>query len=155
MRQTVVVQVPPARAFEIFAERTSSWWPLETHSVGAKPVVAAVLEPRVGGRAYNRSEDGSECGFGRVVAWEPPHRLVLAWELSIDWRHDPAIASEVEIRFHPVEGGGTRVELEHRGLDVYGEHAQGMRDTFDSPGGWPAILGAFAVVAGRGEEPSR
>jgi uncharacterized protein YndB with AHSA1/START domain len=151
VRHNLLVRVPPARAFEVFTDEISSWWPLETHAVGNQPVIAVVIEPRAGGRCYNRSADGSECDFGRVLEWEPPHRLVFSWELSADWRPDPSTASQVEVRFHAEGADGTRVELEHRGLEVYGEQAQQMRDMFESPGAWPALLAEFGAAADREE----
>jgi uncharacterized protein YndB with AHSA1/START domain len=149
VRHSLIVRASPTRAFEVFTDGISSWWPLQTHTIGNQPVVAVVIEPREGGRCYNRSADGSECDFGRVLAWEPPHRLVLAWEVSADWRYDPSVASEVEVRFHSDDEGGTRVELEHRGLEVYGEQAQQMRDTFESPEGWRGLLTRFGAAADR------
>jgi uncharacterized protein YndB with AHSA1/START domain len=149
VRHSVVVNVPPSRAFQVFTDGISSWWPLETHTIGNPPVVAVVIEPRAGGRCYNRSQDGSECDFGRVLAWEPPDRLVFAWEVSPDWHHDPSVASTVEINFRPEGDDRTRVELEHRGLEVYGDRGQEMRDTFGSPGGWSAILAEFGAALRR------
>jgi uncharacterized protein YndB with AHSA1/START domain len=144
VRHTLTVEAPPERAFAVFTEGLASWWPLTTHTIGAQPAVTAVVEPRAGGRWYERAADGSECDWGRVLAWEPPHRLVLSWEIAADWQHDPGLATEVEVRFHAQEDDRTRVELEHRGLEAYGERAGEMRDTFDSPGGWPGLLERFA-----------
>jgi uncharacterized protein YndB with AHSA1/START domain len=151
VRQTVTVGAPPERAFAVFTEGLASWWPLDTHAIGAQPAVAVVVEPRAGGRWYERAADGSECDWGRVLAWEPPHRLVLAWEISADWRHDPGLVTEIEVRFHAEPDDRTRVELEHRGLEAYGDRAGEMRDTFASPGGWTGLLGRFAGAAAEGE----
>ncbi|HEX5900861.1 MAG TPA: SRPBCC family protein [Solirubrobacteraceae bacterium] len=150
VRQTVTVEAPPERAFAVFTEGLDSWWPLATHAIGAQPAVAVVVEPRPGGRWYERAADGSECDWGRVLAWEPPHRLVLAWEISADWQHDPGLVTEVEVRFHAEDADRTRVELEHRGLEAYADRAGDMRDTFDSPGGWPGLLERFAGAAAQG-----
>ncbi|HTE64355.1 MAG TPA: SRPBCC family protein [Solirubrobacteraceae bacterium] len=147
VRQSVVVGVPPERAFEVFTRDIGTWWPLESYTLGAQPAVTAVIEPRSGGRWFERAADGSECPWGRVVAYEPPHRLLLTWEISCDWQPDASARSEVEVRFHAHEGG-TRVELEHRGLETYGDRAQQMRDTFGSPEGWGGLLAKFAAVAG-------
>jgi len=141
------VGVPPERAFEVFTRDIGTWWPLESYTLGAQPAVTAVIEPRSGGRWFERAADGSECPWGRVLAYEPPHRLVLSWEISCDWQPDASARSEVEIRFRAHEGG-TRVELEHRGLETYGDRAQQMRDTFGSPEGWGGLLAKFAAVAG-------
>jgi uncharacterized protein YndB with AHSA1/START domain len=146
VRHSVVVQAPPERAFATFTERMGAWWPLETHTIGAKPVVDAVVEPRAGGRWYERSADGSECDWGRVLAWEPPHRVLLAWEVAHDWRHDAGLHTEVEVRFTAEDGDRTRVELEHRGLEAYGAHTDAMRATFESEGGWRGLLGRFAAT---------
>lgn len=150
VRQTVTVEAPLERAFAVFTEGLDSWWPLATHAIGAQPAVAVVVEPRPGGRWYERAADGSECDWGRVLAWEPPHRLVLAWEVSADWQHDPGLVTEVEVRFHAEHADRTRVELEHRGLEAYADRAGDMRDTFDSPGGWPGLLERFAGAAAQG-----
>ncbi len=92
----------------------------------ASPLKDAIIEPRAGGRWFERGEDGSECQWGRVLAWEPPHRLVLAWKLNAQWKFDETFVTEVELRFI-AEDGGTRVELEHRFLERYAEHARRRR----------------------------
>jgi uncharacterized protein YndB with AHSA1/START domain len=148
VRQSVVVPIPQERAFEVFTARLADWWPLESHVIGRKPVVAAVIEPREGGRWFERSDDGSESDWGRVLVWEPPGRVVLSWEISADWQADTSIDTEVEVRFTPEDDRSTRVDLEHRGLDSFGERAPEMRDTFESGGGWPLLLGRFAAAAG-------
>jgi uncharacterized protein YndB with AHSA1/START domain len=147
VRHSIVVQAPQDRAFAVFTEGMSAWWPLDSHVIGEKPVADAVIEPRAGGRWFERAESGSECDWGRVLAWEPPHRLVLAWQISPDWRYDPEIHTEVEVRFHPEDERRTRVELEHRGLEAFGERAEEMRGVFGSEGGWPGLLGRFAQSA--------
>ena len=151
VRKVVNVQAPPEVAWRVFTEKMSSWWPLATHKIGKTRAVEAVIEPRVGGRWYERGEDGSTCDWGTVLAWEPPSRLVLSWDITADWRFDPALKTEVEVRFAPDGAGGTRVELEHGRLDRYGSHREQMRGVFDSEGGWGGLLAAFtrAVVASR------
>jgi uncharacterized protein YndB with AHSA1/START domain len=144
VQQQITVDAPPERAFEVFTGRIADWWPLENYSIGAQPAVAAEIEPREGGRWGERAADGSTCDWGRVLTWEPPHRIVLSWEISCDWSHDPRCASEVEIRFEPDGAGATRVELEHRGLETYGERAEEMRGIFGSDQGWGGLLRAFA-----------
>jgi uncharacterized protein YndB with AHSA1/START domain len=148
VRQTVVVDAPPERAFAVFTEGLGTWWPLQGYSIGAQPAVEAVIEPRAGGRWYERAADGTECPWGRVLAFEPPERLLLTWEISCDWQADASAQSEVEIRFHPHDGGRTRVELEHRGLETYGARAREMRDIFGSDSGWGGLLGRYAEAAG-------
>jgi uncharacterized protein YndB with AHSA1/START domain len=149
VRSSVTVQGPPERAFALFTEGISTWWPLQTHTVGAEPATAAVIEPRAGGRWFERAADGSETDWGHVLAWEPPHRVVLSWEINAEWRPDPATASEVEVSFHAEDGDRTRVELEHRRLEVFGDQAARMRDDFASAeGGWSYVVGRFADAAG-------
>ena len=144
VRQSVVVQAPPERAFEVFTAAMSTWWPLATHSIGSKPVTDAVIEPRVGGRWFERSADGSECDWGRVQVWEPPDRVVLVWQLAADFGYDPALHTEVEVRFRSEDGERTWVELEHRGIEAYGERAEEMRDTFGADDGWGGLLRRYA-----------
>jgi len=147
LRKVVIVKVPPAVAWRIFTEKIGAWWPLDTHKIGKAKAVDAVIEPRVGGRWYERGDDGSTCDWGRVLAWEPPARLVLSWEISANWQHDPSLQTEVEVRFIAEGKDGTRVELEHRHLDRYGARRDQMRGIFDSEGGWSALLAAFAGAA--------
>jgi uncharacterized protein YndB with AHSA1/START domain len=146
VRQSVLVQAPPERAFDVFTAGMSTWWPLDSHKIGEVPAIATVMEPRAGGRWFERGDDGSECDWGRVAVWEPPHRVVLIWQLDADFAYDQTLETEVEVRFH-AEAGGTRVELEHRGLESYGDRAGEMRDTFGSPGGWTGLLQTFAAAA--------
>jgi uncharacterized protein YndB with AHSA1/START domain len=146
VRQSVVVRAPLERAFDVFTAGMSTWWPMATHKIGTAPMVAAVIEPRTGGRWFERGDDGSECDWGRVLAWEPPHRVVLAWQLNADYGFDPDLHTEIEVRFTPEGADATRVELEHRGLDAYGARTLEMRDTFGSDGGWAGLLRRFAEV---------
>jgi uncharacterized protein YndB with AHSA1/START domain len=148
VRQSVVVDAPPERAFELFTTRMTAWWPLDSHHIGAQPAAEAVIEPHAGGRWYERAADGTECDWGRVLAWEPPHRVLLAWEIGSDWRHDASIRTEVDVRFRAEADGRTRVELEHRGLEAYAERAEEMRGIFDADGGWRGLLARFADAAG-------
>ena len=150
VRQSVVVDAPRDRAFAVFTEGMSSWWPLDSHSIGSAPMAAAVIEPRAGGRWYERGEDGSECDWGRVLAWDPPEHVVLAWQISPEWKADPGIHTEVEVRFTTEDDGRTRVDLEHRRLEAYGELAEQMRSIFGSDGGWRTLLGRFAGAVAQG-----
>jgi len=147
VRKTIVVEAPAERAFSVFTEGMTTWWPLETHHIGKVPVAAAVIEPWAGGRCYERGVDGSESLWGRVLVWEPPHRFVFSWELSSDWAHDPEIASQVEVTFTREGDSATRVELERRGLETYGDRSGEMRDIFDSEGGWTGLLERFRRAA--------
>jgi uncharacterized protein YndB with AHSA1/START domain len=102
----------------------------------------------VGGRWFERGEDGSECDWGKVLAWEPPDRIVLAWQIDAQWRFDVNLVTEVEVRFIP-EGQTTRVELEHRNIERLGAQADEARAALDSSGGWSGLLERYAAsVAG-------
>ena len=111
----------------------------------------AVIEPRVGGRWYERGEDGSECEWGKVLAWEPPTRVVLAWQVTAQFKYDPSVVSEVEVRFIAESASVTVVELEHRNIDRLGENAADLRSKVDSPNGWGGILDLFAACAAAGK----
>jgi uncharacterized protein YndB with AHSA1/START domain len=148
VRQSVVVEAPRDRAFGVFTEGMSSWWPMESYSIAPAPMAAAVIEPRTGGRWFERSEDGSECDWGRVLVWEPPERVVLAWQISAAWRRDPGLHTELEVRFTAEGDSRTRVELEHRGLETYGDQAEQMRTVLGSDNGWAGLLRRFAGAAG-------
>jgi uncharacterized protein YndB with AHSA1/START domain len=147
VRQSIVVEAPRDRAFSVFTEGMTSWWPTESYSIAPGPMAAAVIEPRAGGRWFERSEDGSECEWGRVLAWEPPDRVVLAWQISPDWKYDAGLHTEIEVRFTAEDERRTRVELEHRGLEAYAERAEQMRTILGSDDGWAGLLRRFAEAA--------
>jgi uncharacterized protein YndB with AHSA1/START domain len=107
-------------------------------------MVAAVIEPHEGGRWFERGADGSECQWGRVLVWQPPTRLVLAWQIDAQWQFDPELVTELDIRFVPDGDGMTRVELEHRHIERFGDKAAALRESLDSPDGWSGLLAAFA-----------
>ena len=109
--------------------------------------VDAVIEPRVGGRWYERGDDGSTCQWGSVLIWEPHSLLVLSWDVNADWQYDPALKTEIEVRFNADGSDRTRVELEHRHLDRYGARRDEMRRIYDTEGDWGKILEMFASVA--------
>jgi uncharacterized protein YndB with AHSA1/START domain len=111
------------------------------------PQQDVIVEPREGGRWYERGEDGSECQWGHVIEWDPPRRLLLAWQIGADWRFDPALVTELEIRFTPEGPNATRIDLEHRNLDRFGEKAAETRASLDSAGGWTGLLKAFAEAS--------
>ena len=143
VRRSVTVKVDPARAFHAFVANIGRWWP-KSHAIGGKPLAEVVLEPRAGGRWYEVSEDGSTCEWGRVLAYEPPGRLLLAWQIDANWKFDPDLITEVEVRFIP-DGAGTRVELEHRNLERFGADAAAVAGMIGSDaGGWLMILGLYA-----------
>ena len=144
--KVVSVQAPPEVAWRVFTQRMGTWWPLAHYKIGKANAVDAVIEPQVGGRWYERGDDGSTCDWGRVLVWEPNTRLVLTWDITADWQFDPELGTEIEIRFVP-DGKGTRVELEHRKLDRYGERREQMRRIFETEGDWGRLLASFAAAA--------
>ena len=146
VRKSVTVEVPVERAFTVFTEGIDGWWP-RSHKIGAGELKQAVLDAREGGRWYEIDADGNECEWGRVLAWEPPVRLVLAWQIDASWRFDPNLLTEVEVRFIAEGPGRTRVELEHRDLERFGDAEAEIRAAFEAPGGWPGLLEAFAKTA--------
>ncbi len=145
VRESIVVEAPIEKAFETFTADIGSWWPPEHHILGA-PLAEMVFEPRAGGRIYDRGTDGSECAWARVLAYEPPDRVVFSWDIALTWQieTDPERASEVEVRFTPEGTERTRVELEHRHIDRHGEGWERMRDAVGSPQGWRIGLERFA-----------
>ncbi len=142
---SITVDAPIEVAFEVFTEDMGSWWPPDHHILQA-PLASMVFEPRTGGRVYDVGEDGSECQWARVLAYEPPQRVVFSWDISLQWQveSNPDRTSEVEVRFVPQGPNSTRVELEHRHLDRHGEGWEGMREAVGSPEGWGAGLQRFA-----------
>lgn len=146
VRKSVRVNAPPERAFEVFTAGVGRWWP-KTHHIGASELDSHVIEPRAGGRWYERGIDGKESDVGRVLVWEPPARLVLCWQITPDWKFDPDLMTEVEVRFIPEGVNATCVELEHRNLDRFGTRADAFRQQIDSPEGWGGLLQLFAQSA--------
>ena len=144
VRKSITVQTSRERAFEVFTAKLGTWWPKE-YSIGEADMADFVLELEVGGRWYEVGVDGKECDTGRVMAFEPPDRVVLAWHLTEEWQYDPdpAHASEVEVRFFAEGATRTRVELEHRGIERHGAGASAVRDVVDGPGGWSFLLERF------------
>ena len=152
IRKTVHVKAAPARAFKIFTAGMARWW-IKTHSINPSksPIKDIVIEPRAGGRWFERGEDGSTCDWGKVLAWEPPTernngRLLLAWQIDGQFRFDPSLVTEIELRFTP-DGSGTIVALEHRHLERLGDKAAEIRQLFDSDCGWSGLLAGFVQQA--------
>ena len=143
---SIVVDAPVEQAFAVFTEDMAGWWPPEHHIIEV-PLAEMVMEPWVGGRIYDVGNDGSECQWARVLAYDPPSRLVFSWDISLQWKvqTDQAKASEVEVRFIAEEPNRTRVELEHRHLDRHGDGWEAMRDGVGSPDGWNSGLRQFAL----------
>jgi uncharacterized protein YndB with AHSA1/START domain len=148
VRRTITVAASQQRAFEVFTAGFGSWWPKAYH-IGASDMADFILEPNVGGRWYEVGVDGAQCDTGRVLAYDPPDRVVIAWQLNDQWQYDPdlAHASEVEVRFIPEGPSQTRVELEHRGFDRHGAGGEGVRAGIGAPTGWTYVLELFAKAA--------
>lgn len=152
VRKQVVVDAPVARAFELFTQRFGDFKPPEHNLLGA-PIAVTEFEPRVGGHIYDRATDGNECRWARVLAYEPPDRLVFSWDISPQWRLEtsPDNASEVEVRFLAETPDRTRVELVHRHIDRHGPGWGGvMQGVDDDAGGWPLYLERFAALVAEG-----
>ena len=145
---SVLVPLDQDAAFELFTDRFADWWPKDSHHISDADAVAVVLEPRVGGRWYERAEDGSECEWGHVKEIERPGRILLAWQLTPEWRFDPdpAKGTEVEVTF-TAEKNQTRVTLTHSGFEVHGEAGGTMRESVSSEGGWPQLLQLYRDAA--------
>jgi len=143
----VVVPAPIDRAFAVFTERIGDFKPPEHNLLGAASV-ETVFEPRVGGHIIDRAPDGSECRWARVLAYEPPDRVVFSWDISPQWslEADPDRTSEVEVRFVAETDQRTRVELEHRHLDRHGPGWEGVRDGVEGDDGWPLYLARYATL---------
>jgi hypothetical protein len=151
VKKTVTVDAAPAWAFEVFTQRLADWWPLDTHHIAEKDAVGARFEPFQGGRFYEVAADGTETQWGTVTVWDPPHRFAYHWQLDAEWAFDPDTekASEVEVRFTEEAPGRTRVDLEHRLIERFGDRAEQMLVVFGSEGGWTGLLRRFSEAAGR------
>jgi uncharacterized protein YndB with AHSA1/START domain len=147
VQTSIVVDAPIERAFTTFTSGINSWWPPEHHILRTE-LAEMVFEPREGGHVYDRGVDGSECRWARVLAYEPPNRVVISWDISLQWQLEtaPEKTSEVEIRFIAQGPEQTRVELEHRNLDRHGVGWEQMRDAVGSPDGWTVGLERFAAA---------
>jgi len=149
VRREIVVPVSAERAFTVFTADMTSWWPSD-HHIGSAPIEEIVIEPHEGGRWFTRHTDGSETSTGHVVAWEPGERFAVTWQIGADWKYHVDLVTTIEVRFVAEASDRTRVVLEHRDLDAYGQDAAKMRDVFEQPGAWNATLSAFAAAAAAG-----
>ncbi len=141
LRLAFDVQAPSDHAFEVWTTQIGRWWPAD-HTTTGEADLTVCLDPRPGGRIFERTSDGREFDWGEVLVWEPPARLVYSWHL----RRDRADATEVEIRFVATGPAATRVEIEHRGWERLGAEGQTWRDR--NHGGWTTLLPHFiAAVA--------
>jgi uncharacterized protein YndB with AHSA1/START domain len=147
VRRQIVVEAPLEKAFAVFTERFGDFKPPEHNLLGA-PIAETVFEPRVGGHIYDRAADGTECRWARVLAYEPPARVVFSWDIGPTWQveAEPDNASEVEVRFTAETSARTLVELEHRNIDRHGPGWEGLRDGVGHDDGWPLYLARFAAL---------
>jgi uncharacterized protein YndB with AHSA1/START domain len=151
VKRSILVEAPIERAFEVFTKKFGSFKPVE-HNLLAVKIAETVFEPRVGGYLYDRGVDGSECRWARVLAYDPPHRVLLSWNISPRWQieSDPDKASEWEVRFTAETPQRTRVEIEHRKLERHGQGWEGVRDGVAGDQGWPLYLQRYADLLARG-----
>jgi uncharacterized protein YndB with AHSA1/START domain len=145
VRHEVVVEAPIERAFSVFTSDFGAFKPRE-HNMLSVDIAETIFEPRVGGHLYDRGVDGSECRWARVLAYEPPDRVVFSWDISPQWQVESDLekTSEIEVRFIAETAGRTRVVLEHRNLDRHLEGWESVREGVDSDGGWPLYLQRYA-----------
>jgi uncharacterized protein YndB with AHSA1/START domain len=145
-RHSIVVEAPIDRAFSVFTDGFGTFKPRE-HNMLEVEIAETVFETHVGGNIYDRGVDGSECRWARVLAFEPPNRVVFSWDISPQWQIETDLdkTSEVEVRFVAEATDRTRVELEHRNLDRHGEGWEAERDGVGGDGGWPLYLDRFAA----------
>jgi uncharacterized protein YndB with AHSA1/START domain len=144
-RHSIVVEAPIERAFSVFTDGFGTFKPRE-HNLLQVEIAETVFETHVGGNIYDRGVDGSECRWARVLAYEPPDRVVFSWDISPQWQIETDLdkTSEVEVRFIAEASDRTRVELEHRNLDRHGPGWEAERDGVAGDAGWPLYLGRFA-----------
>jgi uncharacterized protein YndB with AHSA1/START domain len=142
--RSVVLDAPVEVAFKVFTEQFDEIKPHE-HNLLSVEIAETVFERRVGGSLFDRGVDGTECRWARVLAYEPPRRLVISWDISPQWQIETDLdrTSEVEVRFIPEGDDRTRVQLVHRHLDRHGDNWQTLRDGIASDGGWPLYLQRF------------
>jgi uncharacterized protein YndB with AHSA1/START domain len=145
---SVLVPLAPEAAFELFVDRFGEWWPKDSHHILESPAADAVLEPRENGRWYERSENGAECDWGRVLEIDRPNRILLAWQLTPEWESDPdqKKATQVEVTFD-AEENGTRVTLTHSGFEIHGEAGAAMRESVGGEGGWAQLMELYKNAA--------
>ena len=152
VRRQIVVQAPIERAFAVFTDRFGDFKPPE-HNLLRVPIAETVFEPKVGGHIYDRGADGSECRWARILAFEPPRRVVFSWDISPQWtiETEPDNTSEVEVTFIAETPDRTRVELEHRHIDRHGPGWAAVSDGVGHDQGWPLYLERYASLFGEEE----
>ena len=144
VRKSIEVATAPANAFRIFTSDMHRWWPNCGHDHGRE---AIVLEPRAGGRWFERVKGGAEHPWGHVLEWAPPDRVVLAWQRNMESKFDPSLVTEVEIRFQPAASGRTLVSVEHRKLERYGARAEEAVKLYEGPNAWVGVLEALRAAS--------
>jgi uncharacterized protein YndB with AHSA1/START domain len=147
VRRDIVVNAPIEKAFDVFTARFGDIKPPEHNLLGA-PIAETVFEPKVGGHIYDRAEDGSECHWARVLAFDPPDRVVFSWDIGPTWQleSNPDLTSEVEVRFVAETPTRTRIELEHRNLENHGPGWESMRDDLGADDAWPLYHNRYAAL---------
>jgi uncharacterized protein YndB with AHSA1/START domain len=136
VRKSLVVNCDQQTAFEVFTREIGTWWPIHEFKLADKDIIEVVFEEKAGGRIFERHTDGSEDEWGHVLTWEPPNRFVMSWFPT----RTETDTTELEVRFTP-EGDSTRVELEHRGWEIFAAEAEKTREGYDS--GWNTVLGYY------------
>ena len=144
IKKQLSVDAPIERAFRVFTANMGMWWPKD-HHIGKSPLKDCVVEPHAGGRWYEITEDGGTCEWGKVLAYDPPRRLLLAWQLNAAFEFDAKLVTEVEVRVSALGPARTQVDFEHRNIERFGETAPKLRDMLDE--GWGGILESFARTA--------
>lgn len=144
IRKQLTVEAPAERAFRVFTSNMGVWWPTE-HHIGASPLKDCVIEPKIDGRWYEIGEDGRSYDWGRVLAWDPPRRVVLAWQLNAEFTFDPSLVTEVEVTFTSLGPERTCVDFEHRRLERFGEAAERLQHEMGA--GWGQILESYVRTA--------
>jgi Activator of Hsp90 ATPase homolog 1-like protein len=154
LRKSIRVQVPIERAFSLFIEQMETWWPA-THHIAPQPFQSIIIEPRVGGRWYERDTHGNDCTWGFVRAWDPPRFVTLSWHLQEDWSFHPdlAHASDVDLSFTAEGPHSTLVELTHYNLERHGEAYATLRDQLDGPGAWSFVLDEYVKGVNKETQP--
>jgi len=145
VRKSVRVKAPLERTFDVFTAGLTKWWP-HNHGVGKKPIAKVLMEPRLGGRWLEIAEDGTETSVATITLWEPPHRFIMLWQVSAQWKPDAAMKSEVDVRFRSDGPNATLVELVHHKFETMGPEA-GASMRKDVDGGWPGLLERFIAEA--------
>ena len=150
VRREVVVDCDAQRAFDLFTADMTSWWPKQ-HHIGSTPIAEIVIEPHPGGRWYTRHEDGTETNTGFVVVYDRPGpdqqgHFSVTWQVGADWTYQPDLVTTIDVRFIEEEPGRTRVALEHRDLDNFGEHAEQMKNVFEADDAWTGTLANYVAA---------